>query len=684
MKTLSIGLIGCGRIAQRMHLNVLCALPGTRVVALADPDPAQREAAARLAPGATLFDSYEALLAESDAEAIVIATPPALHAPAAVAAFEAGRHVYVEKPLALDFDEAEAVLHAQRAAETVGVMGFNYRFQPLARALRADLRAGRIGTPVAVRTTFCTARRELPAWKEERATGGGAMLDLASHHVDLVRFLFDREVAEVRARTRSVHTDDDTATLDLVLDGGLLVQSLFTISGAEQDRIEVVGDAGLLSIDRFDPAAGVRYAPARRRYERADRLREAAGVVGYVPKRLRQTLLPEAEPSYAAALGRFVQAVRTGRSPGATLEDGYRSLAVVLAAEASVQSGKSEVPMPIPGAFQQTPKPAPEDDTPRPDLSVVLVASHSFDDIRRTARHVQQQTIADRIELVLVGPYEGALDDARPEELEGFFDVVHVATGAPIDNVDKAAEPGIRAATAGYVGLVEDHAFPEPTWGEAVVRAFDEPDGPWAAVGSTVANANPDSPLSWCNQLMAYGTWTEPVYRGPTNHVSRHNITFRKEVLDEYGDRLIDFLGRDGGLLQDIQRAGHRFFLEPAARVHHANPSLLASTVELRFKGGRIYAATRARMGGWSPTKRALYAAGSPAFPLLRYRQMHPKLRTAGWRVLPALALGLALDAVGQAVGFAAGPGRAADDLAEFEFDRNRHMTPHDREILSA
>ena len=687
MTDLPLAVVGCGRIAQRMHLKVLRDLPGVRVVALADPDPAQLDAASRIVPGAARYGDYDELFAASDAAAVVVCAPPALHAPAAAAAFGAGRHVYVEKPVATSLADAEAVLRAQRAAGTVGMVGFNYRFQPLYRALRDAL--GRVGTPVAVRTTFCTARRELPPWKRDRETGGGAALDLASHHVDLVRFLFGREVAEARARTRSVHTGDDTVALELVLDDGLVVQSLFTISGVEQDHVEVVGDAGGLVADRFDPGAGVRFVPTKRSYGRADRVREAAVLAGGAGRRLRHTLLPEPEPSFGAALRRFVQAVATGRAPGATLEDGYRSLAVVVAAEASVGSGRAEAPAALPDL------PAPPDadgsaggagtgGADRPALSVVLVATDRFADVRRTARHLQAQTVRDRVELVVVGPEPGSLGDARPDELEGFWGVQTVYAGGPIDNVDKAAAPGIRAASAPLVGLVEDHAFPEPGWAEAVVAAFDAPDGPWAAVGSTVENANPDSPLSWTNQLLAYGTWTEPVHRGPTGHVSRHNITFRKAVLDEYGDRLVDFLGRDGGLLLDLGRRGHRFFLEPAARVRHANPSLLASTVGLRFKGGRVYAATRARMGGWSAAKRAVYVAGSPAFPVLRYRKLHPKLPTAGWRVLPALALGLVLDAAGQAVGFAAGAGGAADDLAAFEFDRNRHMTPGDRRLLSA
>ena len=99
--TLRVGLFGCGRIAQALHGPILARMEGVRLTALADADAAARLRLAAVAPGATLYADWRRPLELGEMDAVVICLPPALHAPAAIAALEAGAHVYVEKPLAL-------------------------------------------------------------------------------------------------------------------------------------------------------------------------------------------------------------------------------------------------------------------------------------------------------------------------------------------------------------------------------------------------------------------------------------------------------------------------------------------------------------------------------------------------------------------------------------------------------
>lgn len=276
------------------------------------------------------------------------------------------------------------------------------------------------------------------------------------------------------------------------------------------------------------------------------------------------------------------------------------------------------------------------------------------------------------------------MQDLDPAEAEDFCRVRTVAAG-PISNVDRAAAHGIRQATAPVVALVEDHAYPEPGWASAIVRAHE---GPWAAVGSAVTNANPATLLSWANLLIPYGRWSEPAERGETDMVSRHNVSFKRAVLMAYGDDLEHMLGREGGLLEDLRANGHRFYLEPQARYAHANPSRLASTFELRFSAGRLYGANRAAKGRWSLGRRLLYALGGPLIPLVRFRNIQRELFQAGRhgtlapRVYPALLLALAFDGAGQVVGYLGGPGQTEHKLAMFEYDRLRHLTQRDRNRL--
>ena len=100
-----LGLIGCGSIAQAVHLNILAQLPGVELVALAEPDPQRQASAKRRAPSAQAYADYRALLERSDIDGVVICLPSALHAEEAIAALAHGKHVYLEKPIGVSLLE---------------------------------------------------------------------------------------------------------------------------------------------------------------------------------------------------------------------------------------------------------------------------------------------------------------------------------------------------------------------------------------------------------------------------------------------------------------------------------------------------------------------------------------------------------------------------------------------------
>lgn len=339
MSVLKVGLIGCGRIAQLVHLNVLRNLPGVELAALAELDPQRRAEASQRAPGAMSVADYQELLAMPEVEAVVICLPNALHVEAAVAAFEQGKHVYLEKPLATNLPEAQSVLTAWRRAGAVGMIGFNFRFNPLYQALKQRLQSNRIGELISARSVFSTAAHSRPQWKHTRQSGGGVLLDLASHHVDLVHFLFDQPVGEVAATVRSQQSEDDSALLQLRLADGLLVQSFFSMSAIEEDRFEIYGQAGKLAVERYSSVDVEITEPAAAfaRFKRWGRHLTSLLRSRYILKKL---LAPSHEPSYQAALAHFVAATQ-GRHPARPdLQDGYRSLAVIEAAEESARTGR--------------------------------------------------------------------------------------------------------------------------------------------------------------------------------------------------------------------------------------------------------------------------------------------------------------------------------------------------------
>ncbi len=201
-----------------------------------------------------------------------------MHARVTVAALAAGKHVYVEKPIATSTSDARRVLRAQELAEAkhgrrAVMAGFNYRFNPAYKQLRDLIHSNAVGDVVAVRSSFCTPARQLPGWKSSRTSGGGALLDLFSHHADLLPWLLDRPVEQVAAQVLSRESDQDTATVQLRFAGGVVGQCLHTISGSEVDEVEIIGTNGRLVADRLSgetaslpaqpPDAAERQAPCR-------------------------------------------------------------------------------------------------------------------------------------------------------------------------------------------------------------------------------------------------------------------------------------------------------------------------------------------------------------------------------------------------------------------------------------
>lgn len=326
------------------------------------------------------------------------------------------------------------------------------------------------------------------------------------------------------------------------------------------------------------------------------------------------------------------------------------------------------------------------DPSTTPALTVITVTASTFAVVRRTVRYLREQSIAGQIELILVGPDAAAWADMRPNEVAGFHGWRCVEVGV-IEEIELGFAAALEFIRAPVVALLENHVFCDPDWAEAIVRRHE---GPWSAVGSVIRNANGASMASWVEHFLTYGFHDAVTPGGETGHISRNNITFKTEILrneDLAGprDRAEHLLARDGGLLALLRARGHRFFREVDARMDHLNPSKASAVLEMRIPSARAAAGTRARTGSWSRARRWLYVAASPLFPLLRLRALWPVLRKhpdrpSLWRLAPLFSLGLLADAVGQAAGFAFGPGSAARDTGFYDLDRRMFLIESDRE----
>lgn len=337
--SINVGLIGCGRIARLVHLSTLKNLPGVRLKAVADSDPECRENARRAAPEAALYSDYNDLLRDPAINAVIICLPNHLHAESAVAAFEHGKHVYLEKPIAVSKGEAEEVIRVWKESNLTGMMGFNLRFNPIYGALKDHVRSGVIGDVTAVRTVFSSSGRALPEWKKHRKTGGGALLDLASHHVDLIRHIFETDIIEISARVRSHKTEDDNALLEFKTLGDIDIQSYFSINSADEDKIEVYGTRGKLAADRYRSLNVEVETSDSPRPGRLRHLKRCIHSLLQSPNLPDKIIAPGREPSFEIALGHFVSATRETHEASPDLIDGYKCLSILLAAEESARAG---------------------------------------------------------------------------------------------------------------------------------------------------------------------------------------------------------------------------------------------------------------------------------------------------------------------------------------------------------
>ena len=337
MTKIKVGIAGCGQIALGVHLPILLRTPNVEIAALADTDKTRLRAAASFAPQAATFRDSEELLAGSDIDALLICLPNCLHASVAIAALNANKHIYLEKPLAVTLQDGQAVLRAWKATSLTAMVGFNYRFNKLYETARRVVRSGALGEIVAMRTVFSLPVHPMPEWKQSVASGGGVLFDLASHHIDLVHHIFGSEICSVAAE--SERDRGESATLELRLRNGVRVQSFFSLAAAEEDRIEVYGREAKLSVDRHLSSA-VQVAECTNHSVRLQQLRGLLRSVAHLPYLLEKRRAPAFEPSYTNTLKSFVSAVRSGRGIPPDLNDGYRSLVVVRAAVESALTGR--------------------------------------------------------------------------------------------------------------------------------------------------------------------------------------------------------------------------------------------------------------------------------------------------------------------------------------------------------
>ena len=260
MEPVRWGIAGFGWVARDFTAPAMLAA-GDRLAAVCDPDPAARAHATAL--GAAAHATVEELAADPAVEAVYVATPNHLHRPMVEALARAGKAVLCEKPLAHTLDDAAALIAAVERGGILYGTAFDQRHHPAHVAIRDAVRAGRLGTVTAVRIVYaCWLGSDWSAgsggdnWRVDAAkAGGGALMDLAPHGLDLAGFLLGEPLAAVAAMTQSRVQDyavDDGAVLMGATASGALAQLHVAYNHPEtlpRRRLEVVGTGGLMAAE---------------------------------------------------------------------------------------------------------------------------------------------------------------------------------------------------------------------------------------------------------------------------------------------------------------------------------------------------------------------------------------------------------------------------------------------------
>lgn len=324
-----LAVVGTGAIAQVVHLPILTRMQGAEVVTLQDADPAKARTLGERFGVPGVAGTPAEVWDDPRVDAVVIATPSALHEEYATAALRAGKYVLCEKPLALTADGVERLLAVPGARERL-LVAMNQRFRPDAQALRSFVAGGELGEILYLKAGWLTrgSARSRRSWRQRKAiSGGGAFMDLGVQMLDLALWLqgapAPQRVSAQMHRERDGEVEDAAVVMVRLSGGGVIVLEVNWNLRGDRDRqfLHVVGSSGSGSL-----------APLTVFKEME------SGLMNLTPP-----VSPGRENLYTASYRRelqhFVEAARGDREVAAPLEQ-ITLMRIVEAAYASAEAGR--------------------------------------------------------------------------------------------------------------------------------------------------------------------------------------------------------------------------------------------------------------------------------------------------------------------------------------------------------
>lgn len=590
---LGLALIGCGEVTRAKHLPAICSLPDFKLVALADIDTARAARMAEAFGVARHVGSVGEILSLPGVAAVGVCTPPATHAEIAATAFRAGKHVWIDKPLALAAEDCRLLIEERRRAGTLAMTGFHMRFHRLVRQARERIQSGCLGPLESVRVVWHSPRGDdnTPEWKTKRALGGGALTEIAVHHFDLVRFLLDSEIEEIVACSRDEVRDDECAVVTARMSNGVLVAGEFSERSPHEIEIVVNGRAGQLKVDllRFDglELRGAREVPG----DPAIRIRSALRLLRELPagiSTMRQG--GDYRISYKSAWGHFAAAIRAGKMPEATLEDGLRATQAVCAA---LESRTRRVVVAVPRGIDAESRPAGAAAGVAPDasgltFSVVVPTWNRCAQLWSMLDALAGQDFpSSRFEVVVV-------DDGSTQPVEtvvsGFqrklnIRLIRLARGG----CAAARQRGVEASRGTFIAFTDDDCRPSPDWLSRLHSALERRPG--NAVGGPTRNALGKNLCAEASQLVVNAlAFARHNGNGGARFNPTTNLAFPAAALRRIGGLDPGWTipgGEDRDVCARWVEAGLSLRPEPRACVYHYHGLSLWQLIRQHYHYGR-------------------------------------------------------------------------------------------------
>ena len=340
-QALNLAIVGCGWAGQRHAFS--CKAAGVRIGWVVDVDLNRakklRDDLGPAGVNTNVSNDYEGILRDAEIGAVSLCVPHDLHAPMALQAANAGKHILVEKPLAANLEEADEMIAAAEKANVILMVAENVRFSPIYRKIADDINTGLIGDPAFIQITRQAYLRESfihdrPWFLDAKKAAGGIMMSGGIHDFETMRMLIGEveSVYSLRAPQRFIEMegDDTSAALVRFRNGavGMLFESfitkrLTTAAGPEVHTLRIDGSLGSIA---WEGGRIIRL------------FTEGLAPAGNAHLVAHDTYIPEMD-TFVEMIQHFTECIQSGKTPVTSGQSQRNALAAVMAAYRSMESG---------------------------------------------------------------------------------------------------------------------------------------------------------------------------------------------------------------------------------------------------------------------------------------------------------------------------------------------------------